>query len=80
MTPLRQNNMYRTLYVVWSKLIITEIFPYVTIIVLNIIIIGKVISASSFRKQVPTSFNERRKNENFDVLSFLKFYNYLNFR
>ena len=57
MTELRENYWYKTFYVFWSKLIITEIFPYVTIIVLNIIIIGKIVSASSFRKQVSPERN-----------------------
>lgn len=50
-TALRQNPLYLKYYVIWSKLLITEIFPYLTILILNIFIIYGTLRASSFREQ-----------------------------
>eukprot|EP00095_Tigriopus_kingsejongensis_P004773 maker-scaffold77_size404793-snap-gene-1.9 protein:Tk04773 transcript:maker-scaffold77_size404793-snap-gene-1.9-mRNA-1 annotation:"GJ13605" len=50
-TSLRQNPYYLKYYVIWSKLIITELVPYLTILILNIFIICGTLQASSFRKQ-----------------------------
>ena len=51
-TSMRSNPVYLTYYVVWSKLIVTEVLPYLTIIALNVVIIFKARKASSFRNQV----------------------------
>ena len=40
-TPLRTNPLYVQLYVVWMKFIFVEMVPYVTICVLNAMIIVK---------------------------------------
>ena len=40
-TPLRLNGLYVQMYVVWMKLLIIELIPYVTIMVLNAIMIIK---------------------------------------
>ena len=40
-TALRQNPLYITLYVFWSKLILVELIPYISIIIMNVVIIVK---------------------------------------
>ena len=37
-TPLRLNYWYVILYVTWSKLLLVEIFPWITVICLNVLI------------------------------------------
>lgn len=51
-TDLRHHPLYKTLYVVWSKLILTELFPYLAIVVLNSFIIVKIIQSARFRRKV----------------------------
>ena len=50
-TSLRRHPAYLTLYVIWSKLIMTEIVPYLTILVLNVVIVAKTVKATTFRRQ-----------------------------
>jgi hypothetical protein len=45
-TELRQNPLYKSLYLVWSKLILTELVPYFTILVLNSFIVVKIVQSS----------------------------------
>ena len=40
-----------TFYVFWSKFILVELIPYVTILVLNCAIIYKIFKAAHFRKR-----------------------------
>ncbi len=48
-SEMRKNKHYQQFYVFWSKMILIEIFPYVTIIVLNTLILTKTLKASRFR-------------------------------
>ena len=41
-TDLRRNQTYILLYVMWSKLILFELIPYMTILICNIFIIYKI--------------------------------------
>ena len=41
-TPLRLNYWYIILYVTWSKLLLVEIIPWITVIVLNVFIWKKI--------------------------------------
>ena len=45
-TEMRNNALYSSLYVFWSKLILFEVIPYVTIMLCNILIVAKVQKAS----------------------------------
>jgi hypothetical protein len=45
-TELRQNPLYMSIYLVWSKLILTELVPYFTILILNSFIVVKIIQSS----------------------------------
>ena len=45
-TDMRNNALYSSLYVFWSKLILFEVIPYVTIMLCNILIVAKVQKAS----------------------------------
>ena len=60
------NGYYVSFYVVWSKLIFTEIIPYVTIIILNVLIVVKAARSTKFRSQFTTnavkSCNDVRKD------------------
>jgi len=48
-TDLRNNPHYHQLYTVWSKFLIMEIIPYVTIIILNAFIVTKIYESLKFR-------------------------------
>ena len=48
-TDLRKDPHYRHLYTVWSKFLIMEIIPYVTIIILNAFIVTKIYESLRFR-------------------------------
>lgn len=45
-TWLRQNTVYISVYVVWSKLILLEMIPYVSIIICNVFIVIKLARSS----------------------------------
>ena len=47
-TEMRQNPIYMPYYLVWSKLILTELVPYFTILILNSFIIVKIIQSSRY--------------------------------
>ena len=57
-TWLRKHPMYVSVYVVWSKVILLEILPYLTIIVCNSFIIYKITKSAQFRRR----FAESQKN------------------
>ena len=46
---LRRDPLYVSIYLTWMKIIILELFPYITIFSLNICIMKKVFNASKFR-------------------------------
>jgi hypothetical protein len=45
-TEMRQNPLYMSIYLVWSKLILTELVPYFTILILNSFIVVKIVQSS----------------------------------
>ena len=45
-TEMRNNALYSSLYVFWSKLVLFEVIPYFTIMLCNILIVAKVQKAS----------------------------------
>jgi len=51
-TSIRQNEIYVSVYVVWSKLILTELVPYFTILILNSFIVVKIVKSARFRRKV----------------------------
>ena len=50
-SALRQNEIYVTYYIFWSKFILVEVIPYVTIVVLNSAIVRKIWKSSKFRRR-----------------------------
>lgn len=50
-TALRKDPLYKTIYVMWMKLIILELVPYITIIVLNTLIVKQILQSYQFRKK-----------------------------
>jgi hypothetical protein len=58
-TALREDKIYATLYVFWSKFILIEFIPYSTILVMNIFIIIKITKSIRFRRR----FQRGQSNE-----------------
>ena len=60
-TDLRQNPLYISLYVFWSKLILVELIPYISIVIMNIFIIIKLSRSNTFRQSFKrqNTLNER---------------------
>ena len=48
-TSLRKNPLYDHLYTFWSKVIVLEFIPYMTIIILNAFIVTKIYESLKFR-------------------------------
>ncbi len=61
-SALRRDPVYVTYYIFWSKFILVEAIPYVTIVVLNSLIIGKIYKSSPFRKRFVVSSTEGTLN------------------
>ena len=51
---------YITYYIFWSKFLLVEMIPYVTIIVLNSMILGKIWKSTQFRKRFVVSERSER--------------------
>ena len=62
-TPMRQDPMYASLYVVWSKLILTDLVPYFIILVLNSFIMVKIVKSSKFRARILEARNVHQQEE-----------------
>lgn len=54
-SALRSNPIYVTYYIFWSKFILIEVIPYLIILVLNSLIIGKIWKSTQFRKRFVVS-------------------------
>ena len=63
-TTLRTNKVYTVYYIFWSKFLVVELGPYMTILILNIRIIQKIYKSNQFRQK-------------FNVRVFYFFYNAL---
>ncbi len=61
-SEMRQNHLYVTFYVVWGKLIVTDLMPYTVIVILNSFIISKIIKSSRFRSRVTSSLRFKDGN------------------
>jgi membrane-bound ClpP family serine protease len=59
-TAMRANPIYKSVYVVWSKLVLTDLVPYFIIVVLNSFIVVKIIKSSRFRARILNTRNERQ--------------------
>jgi hypothetical protein len=57
-TALRQNSLYVSLYVFWSKFVFIELIPYITILIMNIFIIIKITKSRRFRKKFQRQYTE----------------------
>lgn len=70
-TQLRQDPVYVSIYVFWSKFIMIEIIPYFSIFIMNIIIAIKLSQSSQFRKRFLSRRRKRKpeiKNANNDEM------------
>ena len=61
-TAMRNNPYYASVYVVWSKLILTDLVPYFIIILLNSFIVVKILKSSQFRARIVRNRNEHQIN------------------
>ncbi len=59
-TAMRTDPVYTSVYVVWSKLILTELVPYFTILILNSFIVVKIVKSSRFRAKILCNRNEHQ--------------------
>jgi len=50
-TRLRADPLYVSLYVVWSKLILTDLLPYAAVVALNAVTVAKTVKAEKFRRR-----------------------------
>ena len=50
-TTLRTNKVYTVYYIFWSKFLVVELGPYMTILILNIRIIQKIYKSNQFRQK-----------------------------
>ena len=69
-TSMRKNAHYHLLYTVWSKFLILEIIPYVTIITLNAFIVTKIYESLKFRgkfEKVQGDAEVRRKGSDISI-------------
>ena len=57
-TAMRNNPYYATYYVVWSKLILTDLVPYFIIILANSFIVVKIVKSSRFRARIVRNRNK----------------------
>ena len=62
-TAMRQNPIYTSVYVVWSKLIFTDLVPYFIILVLNSFIVVKIVNSSRFRAKILQARNEHQQGQ-----------------
>jgi len=62
-TSLRINSLYVQIYVVWMKLFIIELIPYITILVLNTIMIINIRSSAKKQQEMTLQIRENTKKE-----------------
>ena len=55
-TSLRSNKAYTIYYIFWSKFLVVELVPYLTILILNIRIIQKIYKSNQFRRRFTVSW------------------------
>ncbi|CAM6054402.1 unnamed protein product [Sphagnum tenellum] len=66
-SSLRKNPHYVSIYIFWSKFVLIELLPYLTIIVLNSFIVVKIVRSSRFRLRMMG--NARREAVEMELLS-----------
>lgn len=62
-TSLRRDKLYIQIYVVWMKLFIIELIPYVLVLVLNTIMIVKIRSSAKAQQEMTQQTRENNKRE-----------------
>ena len=66
---MRENKIYVSLYLFWSKFIFIEFIPYTTILIMNIFIMIKITKSARFRKKFLRQGNEEEVDvENHDLV------------
>ena len=56
-TKLRNDRRYTVYYIFWSKFLVVELVPYLTILILNIRIIQKIYKSNQFRRRFTVSWD-----------------------
>lgn len=60
MTDLRRDLDYVTYYIFWSKLVLVELIPYFTILLLNAAILAKIHKSKGFQKKFRATSRHHR--------------------
>lgn len=56
---LRQNAVYRSAYVFWSKFLLIELIPYILVVIMNSFIIVKIVKSSRFRQKIMHNMSQQ---------------------
>lgn len=71
-TEMRRNQAYSRFYVFWSKVIVTDLIPYFTILTLNSFIVTKIIKSIRFRARILQARNMQAEEVSEDQLRALE--------
>lgn len=71
-TDMRRNQAYSRFYVFWSKVIVTDLIPYFTILTLNSFIVTKIVKSIRFRARILQARNMQAEEVSEDQLRALE--------
>ena len=71
-TDMRRNQAYSRFYVFWSKVIVTDLIPYFTILTLNSFIVTKIVKSIRFRARILQARNMQAE-VSYDVISICNY-------
>ena len=71
-TDMRRNQAYSRFYVFWSKVIVTDLIPYFTILTLNSFIVTKIVKSIRFRARILQARNMQAE-VSYDVISLCNY-------
>ena len=69
---MRRNQAYSRFYVFWSKVIVTDLIPYFTILTLNSFIVTKIVKSIRFRARILQARNMQAE-VSYDVISLCNY-------
>ena len=67
---MRRNQAYSRFYVFWSKVIVTDLIPYFTILTLNSFIVTKIVKSIRFRARILQARNMQAE-VSYDILAYM---------
>ena len=73
-TDMRRNQAYSRFYVFWSKVIVTDLIPYFTILTLNSFIVTKIVKSIRFRARILQARNMQAE-VSYDICNIKLFMN-----